>query len=278
MTQQSYKNSFLETTDNSTDKQNICLAVVKICLNSRQTKALACYYLLKQFFKNSLIYDYQSRMFELAARLRISHMTLYNYFDYLRSLGLIQPRGKHLLLISTTRVKKQYRERKKYQISISESESLETVEARFFAKILEQHARRIEFHKRIKRYERKYTRTRNTFKKRCHEPGPGYSLSIRNLQKTFNLGRNKTIRAILLLNDLGVIHTTKSKPYRAGKAPQQAANSMDGLPGHYFVRGGVMYIQFGNKHELLEHTPNPKDLTYKQYALILRNLKKTAQH
>ena len=264
---------------NANKFQNVCNFLLHLARDQRQTKALACYYLLKQNFQNSRIYNHRSRMGELAAIVGVSQRTLYNYFAWMQGAGIIAPQDGHLLMLGTSRLKRMHGERHKFQIKVTDSETIQTIEARLMGKLLEQHARRIEHHKRIQRFKRRYTRTRNTLIKGCSETGPGYSLSIRNIQRLFNLGRNKAVSAILLLNDLGVIHTTKSRPQATAKAPREALKHMDDMPGFFFIRAGILYVQFGNRHELLEHPPAQRDLTYRQYTLLLaRSLQKTTQH
>ena len=278
MTEQKY--SILEQKANNF--QNVCTHAVRLARDKRRTPALACYYFLKQQYTNGVIYDHRPRMGELATIVGVSQRTLYAYLGWLKKYGFVRPLENNLLLTSTGTLKRTHRERRKTQITVTDSETLQTIEARLLGKLLEDHARKIEHYRRIKRFERKNTRTRDAHKKQCHETGPGFSLSIRNIQRLFNLGRNKAVSAIQLLNDLGVIRTTETRPIQAGKAPrgmaEHIADMTQDLPGHFFVYKGLVYVHYGNIHTLIEHPLPQRELTYRQYiALNKRLLQKTTQ-
>ncbi len=200
--------------------------------------------------------------------------------------GLTEGHRTHLVLTSTRKVKKDNREHRKYQITITENETIETIAARLNAKLLEEHARQMNFHRRVARFTRKGNKRQAkssdmtiTDRTESLPELPAFSLSLRNIAKLLNVSHIKAKEIILMLNNLKVIATTKTKPKgiikvpgvkgkqrpRAAKKGRGYVDLTEGLPGHLFCFNGIIYQVFGNRHRFLEHSPCNDDLTYKQY-------------
>lgn len=252
-------------TSKTTEKQkiNVVLSLIQQARTQKRMRALSAYYLLKTKFQNSCIYNYRSRMQALAASLNVCEKTLYNYFHHLRRMGLVYDFSGHLMLTSTPKLKRAAGERKKYKITVLENETIETIEARLFGKLAEQHINKIAFHKKIKDFERR----RDLPKKTASETAAGeHSLSVRNFMKLFNLSQEKTQKVLKLLNDNDVMRTRKrnAKVLDYGSVPPLKYSTE--FPGHFFKKDGFLFVLFGSLRELLEYPVNDKPVTLRQYV------------
>jgi hypothetical protein len=264
--------------------QNVCIKVIEHARDQRRTKALACYYLLKQITPKSILLNYRSRLEAIAASVGICVRTLEKYVGWMIKHDLAYFRGPHLQLTATKRVKRMYWDKTICRITKGTNETIDTVEARLLAKIIEKHAKHIAYYIRIKRFLRTKKRSslqqrRTTNKMNGSESCKNtVSLSIRSLMALLNLGAIKTTKAVRLLNDLGVIKTTQSMPEMISRAPQQAVKYTDGLPARYFWYKGHVYYQRGNHHEFLEADVKFNPLSYQAFIKIHKSLQCINQH
>lgn len=243
-------------------KINVVLSLIQQARTQKRMRALSAYYLLKTKFQNSCIYNYRSRMQALAASLNVCEKTLYNYFHHLRRMGLVYDFSGHLMLTSTRKLKEAAGERKKYKITVSENETIETIEARLFGKLAEKHIKKIAFHKKIKLFAQR----RDQSKKTGDENAQEFSLSVRNFMKLFNLSQEKTRKVLKLLNDNDVMRTRKrnAKVLDYGSVPPLKYSKE--FPGHFFKKDGFLFVLFGSLRELLEYPVNDKPVTLRQYV------------
>ena len=268
----------------ATKRQNICLAVVKIALKQRRTKALACYYLLKQITPKSLILNYTTNSRQVARSCGISPRSLHSYIKYLRKIGLVVDRGQHILLVATRTTREAHSERKRYKITVGEGETINTIESRLFAKIIEDHSRKIAYHVRARKFmrlrmkkRRAATPKRTTFNMPSSESSGALSLSIRTVMKLLNLGAIKTRSVLRTLNSLGVIETTESSPRVLAEAPLKAVKYAD-LPAFCFYYKGKVYTQTGNLHQFCEINLNVEPMSYRQYIIYYKSGFSKNQH
>ncbi len=268
----------------NTVKQNVCLATIKEARDSRQMRSLAAYFFFKQHFYKAILYDYRSRMGELALLCGVSTKTLYTYIHHWKQWDIATDHQFNLVLRSTYKVKKAHREhRRKYQITTTDNENIETITARLNGKLLEGHAKKMNGFRKTYRFVRGNKKqapppSNDTKKTDCVESLPvlpAFSLSIRNTAKELNVGHVKAKEIIVMLNTLGVMHTIKTKARWVCKAPAHSIHATEGLPGHFFHYKGNVYQVFGNRHIFLEHSPNNDDLTYKQFMHMYRKSKAT---
>ena len=256
--------------------QNVCKQILILAIQARQTKAVACYYLLKQKTPKSLLLNYSSRKDLIAASIGIAPRTLHNYMTYLHSIGLIEHRGANVLLVSTKKVREAHSERKRYRIGIGHHETLTTVESRLIAKILEDHMRAIAYHVRARMFEKSTgPKRRTTFIKPSSESlhTRGLSLSIRSVMQICNLGEIKVRNILHTLNRLGVITTTESHPIKLAPGPKHAVKYID-MPAFCFAYQGNIYTQVGNFHQCNEINLNLLPMSYRQYIKYYKTHKR----
>jgi hypothetical protein len=112
------------------------LSLIETAAREKWIRQLAFYHLLKSHYCNSCIYNYKSRMEEIAAKCQVSTKTLYSYMNFLRRKGLIFDHNKNLILKSTREFGK-----KKYLIFIDSEYSLADIADILYGKILEKEGR-----------------------------------------------------------------------------------------------------------------------------------------
>jgi hypothetical protein len=283
-------------------KQNVCLTTIKDARDSRQMRVLAAYFFLKQHFSHSIIYDYRSRKNAIGEILGVSDRTIHSYIVRWKAWGLVHEHKLNLVLTSMRKVKGALRERRRYKITTIENETIETIEARLYAKLLEEHANRITWHKRYHRYFKNTKRAQsgdaNITDRGESPPGMPVSLSLRNIGGVLNVSRFKANEIIQKLNTLGVIITRENNPRKVCQAPGKTTGTREraraakrqsgyvdmteGLPGYFYYSNGSVWQVFGNLHAFVEYPPNDNDLTYSQflhfYKKSKREVKQIMQH
>jgi len=249
------------------EKLNICLDLIQAARKQRRMKALAVYYLLKIKNNNSCLYNYRSRMNEIAETVGICEKTLYNYFNHLRRMGLIYDHANNLMLYSTKKIREERKEYIRYKILIKDGENIETIEARLYAKLLEKHCEKINHNKSMALF---VNRDRDNMN--FGENENRTSISMRNLQQLFNASQYKTYSLIELMNELGIIKTTGRTPQIMGYGAPPVKYSRE-FPGYFYKvqnednNSSILYRLFGNRHELLEYPVAIKNFSLQQYLI-----------
>lgn len=249
---------------------NICLPIVEKCRNRREMPALATYYFLKIHFRNSCIYNFRPRMAEIATLIGISQKTLYTYLSHLRRLELIREHSGNLIFESTAKLKKQHKQKRILTIKIDKNETIKDIESRLYGKLLERHVTKLAFHRSVKKFE---NNLHDLGKAKYDENGSQFSISVRNMMKLLSVSQLKAKAIINSLNmkDIILTQSRKAKYLDYGKAPLKYSLE---FPGHYFNnKRGFLFIQFGQQHELIAYPCQVRNLTYRQYLRIRKNLK-----
>lgn len=261
---------------NKKSKQNVCFALIKHARDTRQMRTIAAYYLLKRQFSHSTIFNYRSRLDQVAGLCQVSSRTLHTYVKTWRALGIAKDHGANLVLISTRDVKRAYGERFKAQITRMDGEGLGEVEARLYAKILEQDNRKVNHNYKLMNFEKgRRAEQRDTLIRPCGEslPGaPAFSLSLRTAASNLNVSVPKATKIMRLLNRLEVISTIPNPPKPVGQGVKAYRAMRDDL-GYFFIQDNTVYRQFGSKHRFIEYPPSIKPMTYGQFMYNLRNAK-----
>ena len=131
------------------NKKRTSIKLIERAIDESWIKELSFFYLLKFRYNNSCIYNYKRRMNELAQQSNISTKTLYNYFNILRSKGLIIDHMTNLKLRSV----KEYKvTRKKTVLLINENYSLFDITCLLFCKLIESKARQQAFAESVRRF------------------------------------------------------------------------------------------------------------------------------
>ena len=254
-------------------KQNVCLATIKEARDSRQMRVLAAYFFLKLHFQsNPIIYDYRSRKHVIGDILGVGDRTVHTYIHLWKRWGLVNEHKFNLVLTSIRKVKAWEDERRKYKITISDNETIQTIEARLYAKLLEEHAGTLTWHKRRIRFLYKNTRRAksggpNKADRDESPPAAPVSLSYRNAGNVINSSHHKAKEIIAMLNNLGVMYTERNKPRKVCKGTSDDLHAAEGLPGYFYYSKATkcVYQVFGNNHSFVEYPPNNNDMTYKQF-------------
>ena len=269
MTKQRYDNNF----DKS--KQNVCLALIKDARDKRLMRPLAAYYLLKEQYKNSTLYDYKGRMPELANGIGICARTLHTYINAMRRLGLVYDHKNNLTLRGTRKVKNAHKERKKYQIV--KSQTIDDIEASLFGILIEERGRQIDHTTSIVGFAKE-------LKKRA--PGndayimqraesyptpPAFSYSIRSTAKLLSVSKPKATKILKKLNEQGVFQTIDNPARCLGRGNGQSKKHFsEDRAGYFFLHKGFLFRQFGRKHIFIMNPPKQKELTFKRFYSILK--------
>ncbi len=265
--------------NNTKSKQNVCLTLIREARDTRQMRCLAAYYFFKRHYRNSTLYNFRSRMDDLADVCSISTKSLYTYIGRWKAWGLVREHHNNLTLHSTLDVKKACRERHRVQITRNNKDTIKEIETRLYGKILEQHNRRMDFNRKLlERAESTKTTKRarrgDTPILQCYENRqgvPALSLSLRSAASELNLSLVKTTKIFQTLNRLGVIRTVANPPESVGHGVGLYRACRDGRLGYFFMAGDTVFRQFGNRHHFLEYPPSDKKVTIKQMMHHLRN-------
>ncbi len=259
-------------------KQRVCIALIRQSAEIKMTRQLAFFYLLKRQFANGRIYDFRSRKNLISKLLGVSVKTLNKYLDTLEQVELVSEECGDLVLVSNRWIQQVFDERKTYKISTHKDDSLADIQARLFAKLLENHARKISFKESLRRFEKRRFFKRNRTKAKCggdqlnsvlrENPRFEPSMSVRTVAKLLNLNERTVLKVIERLNKLGIAQTKTQQPFLAGQSSSHVIKYMEEGHGHWFVCKGNLYQQFGMKWSFLEFPIFQKQLTGRAYVKI----------
>jgi len=241
---------------------NCSLKLIKQAVSEKWIKQLAFWHLCKTNYGNSAIYNYRSRMPEIALKHGMSTKSIYNYISLLRSKELVFDFKNNLSLRSIRSIKHYLGDKRKTQITIT-SDNINDIQNKLYAKLIEYHITKIAFKEAIRRFEK-----RNLHKL---EQDAGVflpSFSIRNIAKVLNVSTITAQSVLNSLESLGVLIIHKSKPELISKDAGAGFNPelTKDLPAYYFASGSKLYKQQGNAIELIEHPVNLPKLTLKIYS------------
>lgn len=242
--------------------RKVSMKLIERAISEKWIRQLAFYHLLKYEFGNGCIYDYKSRMKEIAGRLDISEKTLYNYLNFLRSKNLVCDHATNLKIMSI----KPFLKRNKAVIYQDDSYTLFDVSCCLYAKVLEQKGRRIAFMESVKRAGNGDGRKRG-FCENQFRP----SLSFRTIAKILNISEYKAFTVVKNLTRLDVIRTKKQPP----KFKSDSFNSLgfiEDFPGYHFNINNQLYEQFGNLIEFLQFPVYLKRITISQIKKLNANV------
>jgi hypothetical protein len=211
------------------------IKLIEKAISEKWVRQLAFFHILKSRFNNSCIYNYRSRMNELALSFNISEKTLYNYFRDLRSKELVCDHANNLKLKSIRQLKSW----KKTLLEIDLSHDLWDVTCLLYAKLIERKAQQQSFRESVRRFGRG-----DRYKDGLSENPFHPSLSYRTIAKILNTSENKAFRVVKNLNRLGIIKTAKQKPNLI-TSDFTALKSIEDYPGYRFNLGNCLLRSSG---------------------------------
>lgn len=238
------------------------IKIIEQAVSEQWIKPLALFHLCKFNFGNSVIYNYQKRMDELAGRSYVSTKTLYTYLAALKNRGLIEDKGnsQNLHLTSIKSIKYDLNDIKKCKIIISPDDNLYIIQNKLYAKLIENQFKKMAFKKAIKEFGR-----RDLSKLRSGETAAApFSLSIRNMAKLLNISNNTVPKVLKTLEGLKILKTWTQKPVKISDGKLDVG-LVDDYPGYKFVTDNGTFIQFGFKIELLQYPIKIPKISYKVY-------------
>lgn len=240
--------------------QRTSIKLIERAISENWIRQLAFYHLLKFRFNNSCIYNYRSRMNEIARSLNISTKTLYNYLNFLRSKKLVCDHANNLKLKS---IRDFRTNRKKSVLLINKDNNLFDVTCLLYSKLIERKARQQAFAESVRRFGRG-----DRFKSGLSENPFRPSLSYRNIAKLLNISESKAFRVIDNLNRLQVVRTTKQKP-RLLSNNFSELSCIEDMPGYRFNIGNRLFEVFGIRFEFLHYPIYIKKITIRQYKKFI---------
>lgn len=252
-------------------KQVVSLLLIQKAISEGRTRHLAAYYILKRIYECGKIYDYRTRMAEIASLVGICKQTLYTYLKYLRAAGLVWDTGSTLMLAGTYTIKKAMTDRRMDRIEVRENDRVEDVEHLLMAKHLEHRARRMEFMRAVGEFEGNNGRRETTTYPNGCETLPAYSLSYKTISIRLNISIRKARKLVRYLNQREIISTQRNRPKAIGKATRGVLPQLEDDHAHYFVFNGILFRVFGNKHTFLDYPPRKQKLTPKRYVKFLQS-------
>ncbi len=238
----------------------VSLKLIEQATAEKWIRQLAFYHILKARYNNSCIYDYRSRMNELAPVLGVSTRTLYNYLNFLKKKNLASDHATNLQLKSI----KQFLTRKKAVIYIDDNYNITAVCHLLFAKLIEQKAKCQAFAEAVRRYGRG-DRHISAFSAIPFRP----SFSYRNIAKILNCSEYCAFTVVKNLERLKVINTEKQKPQKVTDN-FTALETVEDLPGYRFNIDNRLFEVFGIKIDFLQFPVFLKPLTIQQYLNHLK--------
>ena len=244
----------------TTSARRTSIKLIERAVRENWIKELAFYHLMKYHFNNSCVYDYRSRMNELAAQFDISTKTLYNYLNLLRSKDLISDHS-HNLKIKSIR----HFETTKVLLNIEADYNLFDLSCLLYNKLIERKAKQQAFAESVRRFgagDRYNSRP-------CENPFRP-SLSYRSVAKLLFISECKAFKIIQNLNRLGVIRTNKQKPVLRSKNFSNL-KSIEDLPGYRFNIGTKLFELYGMQFEFLQYPVTLKKITSHQYNKFINS-------
>lgn len=235
--------------------RQVSIRLIEKAAAERWIRQLAIYYWLKNRFSNSCLYNYKSRMGELAAMLNISERTFYRYVNQLKDLGLAKEYSANLMLIS----KKEFKSRRKARVTISEENSLFEIECMLYGKILEKKARGMAFRESLRRFE-----TGEQLKCKLPENPFCPSISIRSIAKLINSSEYKAFQVLNTLKRLNILTYERQKPKLIDSGLIDL-NAISDLPGYRFHLSGKTYQVYGVRIDFVEYPLFLPKMTLQRY-------------
>jgi len=230
------------------------ISLIENAVREGWIKQLAFYHQMKFRFNNSCIYDYKSRMSEIASQFDISERTFYRYLEILRSKGLICDHANNLKLKSI----REFTNRKKATLIITEGLSLFDITCLLYAKLIERKARQMAFMESVRRSGRG-----DRLNVRLCEIPFRPSLSYRTIAKLLNVSEYKANLVLKNLNQLKIIESKKRK-FRLITEDFTNLKSIEDMPGYRFNIGSKLFENFGQKHDFLQFPVYLKRYSHKQ--------------
>jgi len=221
-------------------------------------KQLAFFHMLKFTFNNSCLYDYKSRMPELAGQFNVCTKTFYTYLNILRSKELVYEHSNNLVLKSLKGG------RVKTTLIVTADHSLFDITCLLYAKLIEKKARQMAFMESLRRSGRG-----DKFKVGLCETPFRPSLSFRTIAKLLNVSEYKAFNVTKNLVKSGVINCEKPKPvFLAGNFT--ALETVEDMPGRRFNIDGRLFEIFGQKIDFLQFPVYLRRFSYKQLKMIFK--------
>jgi hypothetical protein len=217
-------------------------------------RQLAFYHFLKLRFNNSCVYDYKSRMKEVATTAGVCEKTLYGYIKLLRSKDLIYEHHGNLCLKSI----RTFTRRKKLTLVIPDSYDLNDISSMLYGKLIEKKASQMAFSESLRRSLRG-----DKLNDRLRESPFRPSLSFRNIAKLCNLSLQTTKLVIQNLERLGIMKFEKQKPEFISNDFTEL-DAVKDYPGYRFNIGKRLFEIFGQRIELLQFPVFLKRIDYRR--------------
>ena len=231
------------------------IQLIEKAVQEKWIRQLAFYHLLKFKFNNSCIYDYRSRMKEIAATLNISKKTLYNYLNFLRSKDLVCDHTTNLVIKSV----KKFIGKQKAIIIVDNDHSLFDITCLMYCKLIERSAKQQAFAESVRRFGRGDRDISNNSESPFRP-----SLSYRTIAKLLNVSEFKVFKVIKNLNRMEVIKSETQKPKLLSK-DFTGLQYVDDMPGYRYNVGTKLFEIFGIRIEFLQFPVYLKKISLKQY-------------
>jgi hypothetical protein len=232
------------------------IKLIEKAVSEKWSKQFAFYHLLKFRYNNSCIYNYRSRMDEIANEFNISTKTLYNYLNFLKSKELVCDHATNLKLKS---IREFSTNRKKALLLINEAHDLFDVTCLLFAKLIERKAHLQAFAESARRYGRG-----DRFKRVLCESPFRPSLSYRTIAKLLNVSEFKAFEVMKNLNRLQIIESENQKPQKVSGNFTDLKSIAD-YPGYRYNIGSKLFEVFGARVHFLQFPVHLKKISSKQY-------------
>ena len=237
------------------------IKLIEQAASGKWMKQLAFYHQMKFQFNNGCIYNYKSRMDEIAGLFDISTKTLYNYLSLLRKKELICDHANNLKLKS---IRDFGNHRKKVTLIISDDLSLFDITCLLYSKLIEKKARQMAFKESVERAGRG-----GKFNIGLQEIPFHPHLSFRTIAKLLNVSEYKAFHVTKNLVKLGVISCEKPKSEFLYNNFYDL-KALDDLPGRRYEIEGRLYEIFGQKLEFLHFPVFLRRLSIKQIKVSQR--------
>ena len=241
------------------------LRLIEEAVREKWIRQLAFFHLLKFRFNNSVVYNYKSRMKEIAKLFNISERTFYRYIKLLRAKGLVYEHSNNLILKSLKGG------RIKSSLYINDDLILNDLICLLYLKLIERAARNQAFAESIRRFGRG-----DRLISRSSENPFQPSLSFRTLAKILNCSEFKAFQVTKNLVSLGFIKIKKQRPQFIKDCTPEFLSHIEDYPGYRFVgkNNGVFEV-FGCKIEFshfpiyLKAISVKRVIQYRKYTICL---------
>ena len=219
--------------------RRINIKLIESAAEGKWLRSLAFFYLLKIKYTNSCIYNYRSRMPEIAQELNICEKTLYNRFRALRGKGLIFDHCDNLMLKSFRK------EGKRVLVLLDEKQSLAEVEALLVAQVLRKNAQ----HQSYCASARAFLADDRDKGMTAENPLKG-SFSQRTMALISSISLTKANNIVKILDSMGVVKIIKQKPRLIARNFAELSVIED-FPGHRFLIGSCLFQSVSYDYEFV---------------------------